>query len=66
MPAHPVTVPAAQPCAFLALVIQMALSGTVSDATLPGTGTYTVDVYPTGSSPGLNVGNVKLALTTTG
>ncbi|HEY2442455.1 MAG TPA: PPC domain-containing protein [Streptosporangiaceae bacterium] len=40
----------------------MAQSGSLADTTLPGTGTYTVDVTPTGADPGANTGSVKLAL----
>jgi hypothetical protein len=41
----------------------LAQSGTISDATLPGTGTYTIEVIPTASNPGANTGSVELALT---
>jgi hypothetical protein len=40
----------------------MAQSGSLASTTLPGTGTYTVDVTPTGADPGANTGSVKLAL----
>jgi hypothetical protein len=41
----------------------IAQGGVISNATLPGTGTYIVDVFPSGSNAGSNVGSVKLALT---
>jgi hypothetical protein len=41
----------------------VAQSGTISDATLPGTGTYTVEVIPSGTNPGSNTGSLQLALT---
>jgi hypothetical protein len=40
-----------------------AQSATISDASLPGTGSYKVEMIPTGSNPGTSTGSVTLALT---